>query len=384
MADHCVLHVSQPVDGGVARCVLQMVEDQTGRGWRVVVACPAVGALAGAITDAGAEHRSWSARRFPGPGVAGEVADLARTVRAVAPDVVHLHSSKAGLAGRLAVRGRTPTIFQPHGWAWQALTGPLARAAAGWERLAAQWTDLVIAVSEAERTAGLEHGVRGNYAVIPNGVALTEFRPADRRAARQRLGLPDAPTAVCVGRLSRQKGQVALVRAWGKVLADLPAARLVLVGDGPSRARVAAVAAEHALPDAVVLAGERGDVADWYAAADVVVLPSLYGEAMPLVPLEAQACGRAVVASDVHGVAESLAPDAGALVPAGDVDALARAVVARLADPTRAADEGVAGRRFAEARLDVRRTVDEIARRTAELAHCRATRGVHRAVRPES
>ena len=72
----------------------------------------------------------------------GETQRLRRLISQVDPDVVHLHSAKAGLAGRLAVRGTRPTLFQPHGWSWLAARGATARGALAWERLAARWTDV--------------------------------------------------------------------------------------------------------------------------------------------------------------------------------------------------------------------------------------------------
>src|SRR4051812_17465786 len=109
-----VLHVSQPVDGGVAQVVADLVTDQVGRGWDVVVACPPSGWLPSVVCDAGARVVQWPAARSPGLSVVREAQVLTRTVQATAPSVVHLHSAKAGLGGRLAVRGRRPTVYQPH------------------------------------------------------------------------------------------------------------------------------------------------------------------------------------------------------------------------------------------------------------------------------
>jgi glycosyltransferase involved in cell wall biosynthesis len=126
------------------------------------------------------------------------------------PDVVHLHSSKAGLAGRLAVRGRVPTLFQPHGWSWLAAPNTLLRATLAWERLAARWTSAYICVGDGEAELGRAKALRGRFMVVRNGVDLEQFQPAgevERLAARARLGVPhDAALAVCVGRVTRQKG----------------------------------------------------------------------------------------------------------------------------------------------------------------------------------
>ena len=351
-----VLHVAQPVDGGVGRYVADLALAQHAAGWPVAVACPP-GPLADEVAAAGVRWRPWQASRSPGASVPVETRAISRLIRDCAPATVHLHSSKAGLAGRLALRGRRTTLFQPHGWAWQAGGGLVGAAAVRWERLAARWADVVLCVSRAERDAGAEHGVRAAYEVVPNGVDLARFTPMsppERSVARVALGLSaDEPIAVCVGRLDDQKGQATLVRAWGEVVRAVPSARLVLVGDGPRRADLERLAAET-VPGAVLFTGTRPDVERWYAVADVVAFSSGWGEAMALTPLEAMASGRPVVATDVAGIRESVAEGCGAVVPPGDETALARELVARLTDPARAALEGVAARAHAERSLDLR------------------------------
>lgn len=173
----------------------------------------------------GALVQDWPAERSPGAGTVTEAWRLRRIVRAAAPDVVHLHSAKAGLAGRLAVRGAVPTVFQPHAWSFAAVEGPLAAATLHWERFASRWAHRLLCVSVQERADGVAAGVSADWAVVPNGVDVRHYAPADRRAARIALGLDlHAPLAVCVGRLCRQKGQDVLLAAWPEVLRTVPQA----------------------------------------------------------------------------------------------------------------------------------------------------------------
>jgi glycosyltransferase involved in cell wall biosynthesis len=353
-----VVHVTQPVTAGVAAVVLRLAEDQRDRGWSVSVVCPPSGWLADQARESGFDVHAWRATRGPGPRTIVEIARLRRVLDNLAPDVVHLHSSKAGLTGRLAVRGRWPTIFQPHLWSFQTAKGWFGRASTAWEKLASRWTDQLICVSHDELAAGRTAGVTAPAEVVPNGIDLRRFRPLRRLAARRALGLdPDAPTAVCVGRLAPLKGQDQLLDAWPAVLAQVPDARLVLVGDGPMAGRWRTHPA-GAL-ESVHWHGHSAAVVDWYTAANVVVLPSR-AEGMALVPIEAMACGRAVVAFDVGGVRESVG-DAGAVVPSGDVAALASAMVARLADPALAVQESWRGRGRAERLFDSARMCDQVA-----------------------
>lgn len=359
-----VLHVAQPVDGGVARYVLAATADQAARGWDVTVACPDGGWLAPELAVRRTPRVAWAATREPGPGTAGEARRLARLVRDAAPDVVHLHSAKAGLAGRLALRGRVPTLFQPHGWSWLAATGPVRAAALAWERAGARWADAVVCVGDGEAEQGRAAGVTGGLVVVRNGVDLDRFGPAsaaDRGAARRALGLAETPLVVCPGRVTRQKGQDLLLAGWPSVRRGCPGAALALVGDG----ELAGVAAD---PTAgVVRVPAVDDVRPWLAAADVVVLPSRW-EGLSLAVLEAMATARPVVVADVPGLAEAVAPGTGAVVDAADPGALATALLHRLTDPARAAAEGAAAARHAAAGFDSAVTLDRLAAVTARVA----------------
>jgi glycosyltransferase involved in cell wall biosynthesis len=355
-----VLHVSASGSGGVAAVALGYVRDQVERGWNVSVACSSRGFLGYDAREAGARTHWWQAGREPNRRIVGECLKLSRIIQEADPDVVHLHSSKAGLAGRLVLRNRIPTVFQPHSWSFLAARGGVRAASLRWERAATRWTAITVCVSEAERAAGGHLGIGGRTVVIRNGVELTSFAPQggrDRVAARKELGLADAPTAVCIGDLTAQKGQLDLLEAWPQVLADVPEARLVIVGDGPDRARLARRAEDLS---GVSLVGARSDVRAWLAAADVVAVPSRW-DGMSLVPLEAMASARSVVATSVSGVVESVPDDAGAIVAPQDRAMMAAALGQRLLDPSLAEEEGWAGRAHVEAHHDAATSAHELA-----------------------
>jgi glycosyltransferase involved in cell wall biosynthesis len=365
-----VLHVAQPTDGGVGRYVETIAVAERDAGMTVAVASPP-GELADNLGSAGVETISWPARRGPGPHSIGELVRLRRVIAAWGPDVVHLHSSKAGLVGRLAVRRHRPTIFQPHAWSFH-VDGRAARLAGVWERIGARYADVVVCVSEAELDEGRSYGVDARFVVIQNGVDTTGLAPVDaaeRIEIRKRLALPvGAPIAVCAGRLAHQKGQDVLLSAWPSVLADVPDAVLVLVGDGPLRAELASVIAGD-----VRMVGHRPDVGDWLRAADVVVLPSRW-EGFSLLLLEAMACGAAIVATDVAGVRESLgcsAPES--IVPVEDADALAAAVAVRLESRALACDEGARSRAVAVERFDRARVAADVIALTRGLGRASGT-----------
>lgn len=339
-----VLHVTQPTSAGVARTVLSLAVAQAAAGLDVTVACPD-GELPGRLAAAGVRWRVWESERGPGPEVLRERARLRHIMAGLRPDLVHLHSSKAGLVGRLALRGRHPTVFQPHAWSFLA-SGRTRAAAVGWERYAARWAHMTLFCSHRELRQGEAAGIAAVGRVVLNGVDLTRFAPpADPSAARRTLGLPEeARVAVVVGRKSVQKGQDVALAAWPLVRAAVPGALLVLMGEGYGNS----VDGVHG----VVTYAARPDVRPVLAAADLVLSPSRW-EGLSLSLLEGMASGRPTVASDVAGSAEALLggplPPAGTVVPPQDVAGLAAAVTAHFAAPELCRHEGVAARRRAEA-----------------------------------
>jgi glycosyltransferase involved in cell wall biosynthesis len=322
-----VLHVAQPSDGGSLVCAAHLVVDQIARGWTVGVATQS-NLLSRTAEDHGANYFAWTALRRPGFSVLEESHRLSRIVACFAPDVLHLHAAKAGLCGRLAVRGRRATLYQPHGWSFYAADGLLKHAALKWERFATRWSASTICVSEDERRSGQAAGIRGRWTVIPNGVDTGRWRPpssAERAQARRDLGVPqDATLAVTVARLHRAKGVDVLLRAWSELHRHAPSARLIVVGVGPEMAKLM-----RARPGGVTLAGAT-DPRQCLAAADVFVAPSRWEAGASLAVMEAMAQGLPVVATQVDGMAAIL--ERRYLAPVDDPRALARILEELLGD----------------------------------------------------
>ncbi len=265
--------------------------------------------------------------------------ELVRVIRRERPQIVHAHSSKAGVLARLAAAlCRVPArVFTAHGWAFKAEAGRRATAYLWADRLVAPLTSAVVCVSETERRAGLAartcHADR--TVVIRNGIGAIDGRPG-REGERTRHRL------VSVGRLKAPKDMATLLDALA-LLGDVELDALV-VGDGPDAAALREQVERLGLEGRVRLCGERDDVPALLAEADCFVLSSR-SEGLPVSILEAMAAELPVVASAVGGVPELVEDgETGFLVPPGDPAALADALRRMLTDAELRRRLGAAGR----------------------------------------
>jgi glycosyltransferase involved in cell wall biosynthesis len=276
------------------------------------------------------------------------LAELVRLCRKLRPDIVHAHSSKTGVLGRLAAwLARVPVrVFTVHGWSFAAYGGLAGRLYLWIERLMRPLTTTVVCVAEATRTQGIAARAceLARTVVIHNAVDVGSF------GGRAHAGGP--PCIVGVGRFAYPKDFASLIDALTLVGGDYRAA---LVGDGPELAEVAASVEARGLSSRIELLGARGDVAGVLGRSDIFVLSSL-SEGFPVSILEAMAAGLPVVATAVGGVAEAVVDgETGLLVPAADPDALAEALDRLVADPGLQRRYGEAGRARALRFFDVPR-----------------------------
>lgn len=248
-------------------------------------------------------------------------------------DVVHTHTSKAGTLGRIAARiaGAAPIVHTPHGHVFDGYFGrATTRAFVAVERMLAKTTDAMVAISETCREDHLRLGIGlpERFVTIPSGIPAPAR--ADRVSSRCALGVDDEMVVGCVGRLAPVKGQDVLLDAFARIAPRHPAVRLALVGDGPARATLEAQADALGLNGSVRFLGLRSDAPELLAGFDVYVQPSL-NEGMGRALAMAMRAGLPVVATRVPGPRE-LIGEAGTLVAPGNVDALAHALDALLAD----------------------------------------------------
>ena len=319
-------------------------------------------ALEPLLREVGLEPQYLGVRRTLDPTA---VPRLVSFIRASGADVVHAHLEMAMTlalpAAALAGRPGVGTFHHVH--------RPLSGRAAARERLAvevATRSKAAIFVSQASLTSFADRYRPGrrvpkSWTVVHNGIDLDYFSPATEASPSlpADLGLSEsAPlgghrVVTLLAALRDFKGITHAVRAWPDVLARVPEARLLLVGSGSEEASLRAQVADLGLTESVVFAGMRSDIPEILRASEVVLLPSIYGENLPTVLMEAGGCGRPVVASDVGGISDIVADrETGLLVRPGDAAGIADAVVRLLDDRDLAEAMGRAGRQRMERLFD--------------------------------
>jgi glycosyltransferase involved in cell wall biosynthesis len=266
-------------------------------------------------------------------------------------DVVHTHSSKAGILGRWAARlAGTPVIVHTvHGWGHHDRQIPLVRRIyILLEQITQRITDRLIVVSPRNTQKGLADGIatREKYVTIRSGIELDRFRQPSRPREDVQAELEIPLGAVVVGtvtRLSPQKAPLDFVAAAAQVAAHRQDVHFVIVGDGPLRADVESQVAALGLTGRVHFTGLRRDVPDLMHSFDIFALTSLW-EGLPRVLPQAMAAGLPIVATAVDGNAEAVRDGVnGFLTPPGDPGAMATAVLQLLEGPALSKRMGQAG-----------------------------------------
>ena len=267
---------------------------------------------------------------------------LREVIRQYQPDVVHTHSSKAGVLGRTAARaeGVPLIVHHVHGWGFHdAMPAAKRSLYVHIERRMARRCDALLMVAQADVEIARRYriGQPHQWRIIRSGIEVDDFpatSPQRRERARKLLGLPaDRFVVGTVAQMRPQKSPLDFVGVAARVAREAPEATFVWVGDGQMRAQVEAAVQGAGLQDRFLLTGSRDDVQDLYPAFDVFLLTSLW-EGLPRTVVEACVVGVPVVATSVAGTAEAIRDGHnGLLAPTGDVEGLAGRVLELRARP---------------------------------------------------
>ncbi|KPL04772.1 MAG: hypothetical protein AMJ73_03735 [candidate division Zixibacteria bacterium SM1_73] len=285
------------------------------------------------------------------------------------PDIVHTHTAKAGLLGRVAAKlAGVPIIVHTfHGHLFHSYFGYLTTKLIVFiERLLAHLTSKIIIVSEKVRKDIVEKYRIATYSKVitmPLGLELTPFLDVDKQRGflRKELGLSDKIALVgIVARLVPVKGHKYFIEAAAAVMKRLLNVKFLVIGDGELKEKLEDYVKQLGILESVTFCGFRKDLPHIYADLDVVVLTSL-NEGLPVAIIEGMAAAKPVVAFDVGGVKDLIQDNVtGILVPFGDVQKLADSITSLLGDPLECERLGQNARRKAYPYLDYRRLVRDM------------------------
>lgn len=368
-----VVHVAT-VDVSLEKLLGPQLEAFAAAGYRVIgVSAP--GPYVEALSRRGIEHvpLAHATRAMAPLEDVRAVAELVALLRRIRPSIVHTHTPKPSIYGRMAARlAGVPVIVNTvHGlYAQPEDPWPKRFAVYGAERLAASCSQAELVASPEDLNTLSRLRVPADRLVLLNaglGIDLGRFDPdavsaADRAAARRELGA-EADGDVVVGvvaRLVREKGYPELFDATARLRRRYPQLRVAAIGpDEPDKADALTEADRRTAHEiGIRFLGARDDVARLYAAMDILVLASRR-EGFPLTPMEAAAMAVPVVATDIRGCRQVVDDGTtGLLVPVGDPVALAGAIERLATDPAERRRLGAAAHRKAQGSFDQRRCID--------------------------
>jgi glycosyltransferase involved in cell wall biosynthesis len=374
-----VLEVVEATTAGTKKHVLSLVKTLDRTQFSVAVACPRVRSHAYGDTSFVEElesqgdmtiHLVEMRRNIHPLSDTKALVALYRVIKGGRYHIVHAHSSKAGVLGRMAAKwaGTPVVLYTPHGFAFRGIRSKLIRRAyVQIERLCGLWTDRIVCVSPTEREEALRNRIApgDKLVVIENGLDLGEFvLPLDSMAKKRQLGLESRGLIVgTVGRLSWGKGLGCFLEAAARVSTAYPNVQFLIVGNGEARKDLELLAKDLGISTQTVFTGFRPDSLEILTLMDVFVLPSPH-EAMPYTVLEAMASEKPVIAIEVTGAQDAVQQgETGLLLPPQDPEALATAIMALLRDEAKSQAMGLAGREVVESRF----TLAQMVRQTEEL-----------------
>jgi len=320
--------------GGVQVHICQLADYLLSQGDKVAVMSFPGGWLQDRIERIGAKfYPNKFLKHTPNPiGILKAMGEIKRAVSDFKPDLVSCHSTMAGALGRLVIKNKIPTLFTAHGWGFTKGTPIWQRILVFFlEKIAALWSEKIICVSECDRKLALKYGIASKNKIITihNGVEIVPEQRKEKDYQREKVRI------VFVGRLSKQKDPLLLLRAFSELPPELKnKAKIVIIGDGPKREKLENFIKQSKLEEKIKLRGAlpREKVFEMLRESDIFVLTSNW-EGFPRTILEAMSFGLAIVASDVGGVREAINEDCGILVKRGDKEGLKRALEKLLKNP---------------------------------------------------
>jgi glycosyltransferase involved in cell wall biosynthesis len=315
--------ITRLIDGGAVNALLPIATEIDGFDVTVGYGSEVDQHNVDAFHEAGVQTKQFPLIRHYNPVTAiGAVFTVAHFIDREDFDIVHTHSTEAGIIGRAAARlADVPHVVHTiHGVPFaEDRNGLLNRFVERCERVAARWTDVQISIADVIAEEYLSRGIgrEEQYQTIRYGIDLEDFRDAEPAT-----DLPGTePRVLIVSRLAEGKGFDVLLDAAERLKRE--DVSILIAGDGPLRSNLDNEIHDRSLDDTVHLLGYRTDIANVMAGSDILVLPS-FREGTPLVIIEAMAVGLPVIATNIAGIPELIDDTkTGYLIEPGDSDVLA-------------------------------------------------------------
>lgn len=249
-----------------------------------------------------------------------------KILKKIKPDIVYLHSSKAGAIGRIALafNFNIKIFYNPHGWYFNAnISIKKKKFFAFLERILAIRTNKIINISKNEYESALKYKIASpkKMCVIENGIDFEKFKDSDeyRESTRKRYDICDKDIVIgVVGRLSEQKDPINMIKAFNIINKEKNNTKLMFVGSGELDEKVLNLAKDNNIINKVIITGWVNNVEQYIPAFDIAVLPSKW-EGFGLALIEYMACNKPIVASNVGGIPNIIKDEVnGFLIKSGD------------------------------------------------------------------
>ena len=237
------------------------------------------------------------------------IKEIRKVLKKIKPDIVYLHSSKAGALGRIALlfNFKVKILYNAHGWYFNAqISNKKKKIFALIERVLAIKTNKIINISKSEYESALKYKIasKKKMCIIENGIDFTKFKDSNkyRDETRKKLNIKDNEIVIgVVGRLSEQKDPMTMIKAFKEVYEENKNVKMLFVGSGDLEDNIKKFAENNNILDKVIITGWVDEVEKFIPAFDIAVLPSKW-EGFGLVLIEYMACNKPIIASNVGGI----------------------------------------------------------------------------------
>lgn len=253
------------------------------------------------------------------------IIEVRKILKQIKPDIIYMHSSKAGAIGRIALvfNFKAKKLYNAHGWYFNAqISDKKKKIFALIEKILAIKTDRIINISKSEYESALRYKIapKKKMCIIENGIDFTKFKNNDknREETRKEYNIKENETVIgVVGRLSEQKDPMTMIKAFELVHKENKNTRLMYVGSGELEEEVKKYARENNISDKVIITGWVNNVEKYIPAFDIAVLPSKW-EGFGLVLIEYMACDKPIIATNVGGIKDIIKNEENGLLVEGE------------------------------------------------------------------